>query len=174
MPTYYQPMPRQVHDDYERLAPYGYLIAKPNVRFLCGFSPSEMGSYIAHGKGSEFDYSFMFPGYLGQVPLTELFAKKRLNLVYLNDWSVGMLRYYAPGRLEQFMAEGGKDGWILLASGRDREPVTKAPQHWFFFARTVQTTSGPTGQPNDPIEAAALIPMAPDPPNRITMGHDRK
>jgi hypothetical protein len=174
VPTYYQPAPRPIHDDYERLASYGYLIAKPNTRLLAGFSPSEMGSYIAHGKGSQFDYSFMFPGYTGQISLVQLFAQKRLNLVYLNDWSVGMLRYYAPGALEKFVAEGGKDGWIVLASGRDREPVTKAPQHWFFFARTVQPTNGPTWKPNDPIEPAALIPMAPDPPTIFTAGHARK
>jgi hypothetical protein len=161
VPTYYLHAARPIHDDYERLAPYGYLMAKPKVRCLAGFSPTEMNSYICHGKGTEFAYSLMFPGYTGQIPLTQFFAQKRLNLVYLNDWSVGMLRYYAPGALEKFMAEGGKDGWILLASGREREPATKAPQHWFFFARTVQPTDGPTWQPNNPIDAAALLPMAP-------------
>jgi hypothetical protein len=174
VPAYYLPAPRPLHDDYERLAPYGKLIAQKNVRILAGDSPYEIGSYVCHAKGTQYAYSIMFPEWKGQSSREEFFAQKQLNFVYLNDWAIRMIHIFSPDGLERFMANGGKNGWVLLASGREPGTSIQGQERWLLFERTVQPTPGATWNPDNPDTPAPPIVVTPEPPNWKTAGHDRQ
>jgi hypothetical protein len=138
------PPQRPLHDLYERLLPYEPEITRDNANyFLIGDYNSEIEWYVGKKDSHSYSYGTMFPEWKGQSSLVDFFQSKHIDMVYLNDWAIRMIRCFSGTALQEFIDQGGKAGWHLIGSGKE-------PERWMLFEQSAQTTSGQTAIAENP------------------------
>lgn len=122
-------------ETYERLRPYQRLFADPSAVFAVADYPEEINCYVGLRQARPIDED-IFQSVPAGMSLAELLDSQHASLMYLDYRGWQELEARSPGIVEQFIRDGRKHGWELVAYG-----LAPRNDRWM-LCRRVATESG--------------------------------
>lgn len=131
LPNYYSNpkhiRPRQLHDIYQRLAPFMQIVNKGET-VLLGSEAGQVCNYFGYGQCQGIEYHTLLSHLSEQSPLNFL-DEEGVNLIYMDETLKSILLQLNPSAAKQFFNQPADFGWKLVAGQEENN------SQWMIFAR---------------------------------------